>query len=126
MKRQLLSWVIIILGTYLLINTIRNLWRLHQARQLVGREQQKVEQLAEENQQLTDRLEAVSTDQFVEQQARDKLNMAKPGETTVLVPKELLETLSGDQPRPVLTSDREDLPNWLQWWLVFTEGVGDY
>lgn len=124
MGKKILKYLILILGIYFLVSTSRNLWRLWQARDLTTQAQQQVDQLQAENQQLQDRLKEVQTDEYVERQAREKLNLVKPGETIVIIPKELLEKTNRflnpdlDNQRQ-FTNNRQVLPPWQQWWLMF-------
>jgi cell division protein FtsB len=117
-----LSWLVIVAGIYFLIRICGNLLHLRQAQQLVTREREKVEQLNQENQQLTQRYQEVQTDEFIEQQAREQLNMTKPGETLVLIPQELLQY----NPQPQPYRSEQNLPNWQQWWQLFKDGGSKY
>ena len=72
------------------------------------------QQLAEEekkNQYLKERLFYVRTNQFVEEEAREKLGMGKPGEFIVIAP-----TTAPLNSKKVVFDDR---PNWKKWWELF-------
>lgn len=47
-------------------------------------ERQKVETLKRENKSLQKTLEKIKSPRFVEEEARNKLNMSRPGEITIL------------------------------------------
>ena len=67
------------------------------------------------NQQLQQQLKVVSQKQFIEEQARDKLLLIKPGEEVVLIPTEM-------QPQSQSVSAPQDMsekPHWQEWWNYF-------
>lgn len=63
------------------------------------------------NQFLKQRLFYVKTDEFVEEQARKKLGLVKPGEHTVIAPPE--------PPKGKETIEIDKTPNWEKWWKLF-------
>jgi len=75
------------------------------------REVQRTQVLAE-NSELKGKLEVVNSTPFVEQEAREKLNLSRAGETVVVLPKDL-EPVSEPQ------APSESTPNWQQWWGLF-------
>lgn len=74
----------------------------------------KVEELRVKNKELKEKLEYVKSSEFVEKEARDRLNMAKEDEVIVVLPEEL-ETRDWR----LETSSEEDLPNWQRWLRLF-------
>lgn len=74
-----------------------------------------VYQLEAKNRQLKNKLSRIQSPQFIEEEARNKLNLSKEGETTVIIPEDKLKLVMG-----VSSSAQEiRLPNWLGWWKVF-------
>ena len=73
----------------------------------------RIEELRAKNEDLKKRLEYIESDEFVEKEAREKLNMAKEEETVVILPEklEIRDFESG--------SREENLPNWQQWLRLF-------
>lgn len=72
-------------------------------------------QLEAKNRQLKKKLEEIKSPDFVEQQARNKLGLGKPGETVIIIPQEAIEEV-------LATSSAQEenrLPNPLGWWRVF-------
>lgn len=67
------------------------------------------------NTQLKQKLSEIKSPQFVEEVARDKLGLARAGETVVIIPDEKIRQILGAS-----ASSREvRLPNWLGWLKVF-------
>lgn len=62
--------------------------RLDQATDILSR-------LQEENRKLQTQLIKAKSQEFIEQQARDKLGLTKPDETTILIPQDQIEKILG-------------------------------
>lgn len=71
--------------------------------------------LQQENSNLRRQLSRVQTPQFIEAQARDKLGLAKKGETIIIIPDEKIKQVLGTTTSGTVNK----LPNWLGWWKVF-------
>ena len=77
----------------------------------------KKEALVVENKELKEKLEYVDSDEFVEKEARNKLNMSKENEVIVVLPVDKLSQLSQNVNKNKETD--EDLANYQQWWHLF-------
>ena len=64
----------------------------------------------QKNKFLKERLSYVKTDRFVEEEAREKLGLTKPGEKIIILTKKRGEI---DQ------QQTEDKSNWQKWWNLF-------
>jgi cell division protein FtsB len=54
---------------------------------------------------------------YIEQEARNKLGLAKPGETVVIMPD---ASAGGSQiSQPNLPQSVDTIPNWKKWWELF-------
>ncbi|HET9947188.1 MAG TPA: septum formation initiator family protein [Patescibacteria group bacterium] len=91
-----------------LINSIYTLW--HKQDVLIEAQKQLIQE-KKQHQKLEGQLKEVSTQQFVEEQARDKLFLLKQGENTVLI--------SAPTPTGTPVSIKTTQPNWQQWVAVF-------
>lgn len=67
------------------------------------------------NKQLHQQLNRVSQAQFVEEQARDKLLLVKPGEELVLLPS--IQSNQTEQSSTKLENTNK--PHWQEWWDIF-------
>ena len=68
------------------------------------------------NESLQARLEFVSSDAYVEQMARERLRLVKPGEATIVVVSQPVETSSAPTYTPIQEATQEEpLPYWRQW-----------
>lgn len=57
----------------------------------------------------------VEDEGFVEQEARNKLFLQKPGESRVIVDKRLIEAILGKK----TAVKEEQKPSWQKWWELF-------
>jgi cell division protein FtsB len=115
-RRQIFSIIAVFLGAYLTIALSRDLLGLLSARERIAEEQEEVSRLEEEQQELASELEYVVSEEFVEEEAREKLLMRKPGEVVILLPEEEGEQV--DKVDQVEEVDKE-LANWERWAELF-------
>lgn len=103
--------IIIVVLLLIIKNIVASIITLRQNSQIVtGLRQQEIAE-KEKNRFLKQQLNHVTTSQFIEQTAREKLGMVKPGEHIVLAPPPINEH---ENPAPV-----EYEPNWKKWWKLF-------
>lgn len=74
-----------------------------------------LEKLEAKNAELKARLEYVKSDTFVEKEVRDKLGMAREGETVYILPENLGQVQEADEAK----SEDLKMPNWQKWWRLF-------
>ncbi|RJP46204.1 MAG: hypothetical protein C4584_01890 [Armatimonadetes bacterium] len=86
-----------------------------QAGERLEKEVEKIVLLRQKNNELKQRLEEVKSPRFIEQQARDRLNMAKSNETIIIIPKEEIEKVLSAQKQVI----EEQIPNWQGWLKLF-------
>ena len=89
MKRLLFLLAVIV--CLVIINQLaRSIYDLWNKKDLVVSAQKDLEREKKENITLKERLAYVKTPRFIEEEARDKLFLVKPGEEGVIIPKELI------------------------------------
>jgi cell division protein FtsB len=115
MNGKKIVFFIIILASFLVINNlVRSIYTLWQKQYLVDNMRLEVEQKKKENQELQKKLDFTKRPQFVEEEARNKLFMGKPGEGIIVLSQKDLEGTMSAKPKPVDTR-----PNWKKWWDMF-------
>lgn len=112
-QNRLIKIIIIIVGIGLIISLSRNIFRLLKAGDQVRLVQQRLEELEREHQELLEKKEYYQSEEFIEQEARNRLNLGKPGETVVILPPNVGET--GE----ITSSSTPELPNWQKWLKLF-------
>ena len=116
MRRKVITFIILIIGVSLIVNLSRDVARLLGAGEQVGKAQRKVEELEKEHQELVMKEEYFQSPEFIEEEARNKLSMAREEETIVILPPNV-EDLVGFLEEE--TNEEEQLPNWKRWWKLF-------
>lgn len=108
-KSRLITAVILILGFYLTFSLAKGTYNLWQRAERVKEAQEERMEAEKKNRELKEKLEFVQSPKFVEKEAREKLGLAKPGETVVIM-----------TPQEATSSAVEkNLPNWKKWWELF-------
>ncbi|KKR03108.1 MAG: Septum formation initiator family protein [Microgenomates group bacterium GW2011_GWC1_39_12] len=85
---------------------------------LVGRKgllkakQEELVQLQKEQENLQNKLKLAQTPEFIEKEAREKLNLAKIGETIILVEEGEIQAQTNQKETTII-------PNWKKWWQMF-------
>ncbi len=74
-----------------------------------------VSKLQQKNQELKQKLTQAKSQDTLEQTLRDKLNMAKPNETIVVIPKEAIDRVLGANK----VIEEIKIPNWQGWLRLF-------
>jgi len=110
-KSKAIKIIIAVIGLILIFNLSRDILRLIKASDQIRQAEQRVKDLESQQQQLMEKKEYFESAEFVEEEARNKLNMARPGETIVILP-----------PNNGVAADKGELiqlPNWKKWWRLF-------
>jgi cell division protein FtsB len=112
--KKVVYLLILIVSLFIINNLIRSIFSLWQKHDLIGEAQKELQQEKNENQRLQDQLDRVKRAEFVEEEARNKLFMVKPGEKVVIMGN---TPSSADQKRSA--SKVVSIPTWRQWWNLF-------
>lgn len=110
-------WIVICISIFIIISLSRSVADLWQRRSIVEQERKRLSELEKKHTELTEKFETVQTPAFVEREARERLGMAKEGETIII-----LEDSSMPQDLKFVRSNNdtpEQLPYWKRWWQVF-------
>jgi len=109
---------IVILFLFLVISFIRGISSLASARKQINEAKKRVEEAQRKNDELITKAQEVTSEAFTEQVARNKLGLAKPGETIIILPDpEIVKKFSGR----VANEEQDSLPdpNWRKWLKLF-------
>jgi len=109
-----LSFLLIIIISVLIVNNlIRSTYNLWQKHDLITQAENQLSKQKTENDRLKDQLARVKRVDFIEEEARNKLFMVKPGEKVVLMSDGESKKLPKEE-RAVAV-----IPVYQQWWNVF-------
>jgi len=109
MRRKAVFTVLFLAGIYFSISLSRQIWTLWQQKDRLAVSQKNYEEAKGENEKLKSELEYKQSDKFLEEEARNKLNMAKEGEEIVILPKDAQESQQEEKKEP------KKLANWQKW-----------
>ncbi len=98
----------------LIFNVSKDIYRLMNAGQRLEDAEKKLAAIVEENEKLKKQQKDGKNDYYLEKEIRDKLGMAKPDETVIILPEELELT-----DKHLGEEEKQNLPNWEKWLNVF-------
>ena len=106
-----------ILFVFLLVSLIRNISIMATGDKRIAEEEAKLEKARKKNSELKATVAKISTPEYLEKQARDRLGLVREGETIVVLPDE--ETLKKMAPRFEREVDTLPDPTWKKWVKLF-------
>lgn len=101
----------------LALSLIKNISRVKYGREIIQKNEAKLNKVRDENKRLEDELKKVQSEDFIEKQFRDKLGLVKEGEIVMVLPEaDIVKKLS-----PIIPQEEEEKPkpNWQKWWELF-------
>lgn len=105
----------ILIAILVSVNLIGQIFEATKSSDRLSQEAEELYKLQEENKQLKKRLSETQSEQFLEEQARNKLGLVKKGETLVVIAEEKIREVLG----ATQSAQELRLPNWLGWWRIF-------
>lgn len=115
MIKKVIFTLIILLLIIAFYSLGKQIFESMQAGKRLEQETEALVSLRKKNSELKKRLTEVGSVGFIEQQARDKLNLVRPGETIVIIPRGEIEKILGAE----IEKGVENLPNWQGWLRLF-------
>jgi cell division protein FtsB len=112
--KKTLFFIAVVLSILIINNLVHSIIDLWQKQSFLITASQSLKREEKKNQELQSQLKKVSQKQFVEEQARDKLLLVKPGEETIILPTGMIA-----QPSSNLQSSASSKPHWQTWWELF-------
>lgn len=117
--KKIIFIITIIASTFIINNFVQSIYNLWRKKDLVVEIQRELEAEKKENKELKDKLQIVNNPEFVEEEARNKLFLTKPGEERLIVDSKLLEMIKSKQESLLKKDDRSNSQKW--WDLFFRE-----
>ena len=111
--KKILFIVAIVASVFIINSLVRSIYDLWGKQDLITKAQKELDKEKMENRDLRSKLSKAQSSQFVEEEARNKLLLVKPGEQSVIIPQDLLS--SSDSARKKVDSR----PNFRKWWDLF-------
>jgi len=111
------TYLFMALAVFLGISLLRNISNVKRVNQRIDQKEKEVARIENEQEELKRKLEFTQSSQYMEQQLRDKLGLAKEGETVVIMPPP--EVLRNIAPKYEEEKDVLPDPNWKRWLKLF-------
>jgi cell division protein FtsB len=112
MSKSLVRALFIACNVAVVIGLTSSVFDLWKRRDIVRDRQAALEKVRGENRRLKEALADAQTPEFVEREARNRLNLGKPGETIIIM-EAVPEATWGGQLQAA------ELPTWRAWWRLF-------
>lgn len=103
--------LIVLLVLTIFYSLARQIYESLQTGKRLDNQLEELSGLQHKNVELKKKLEKVQTPEFIEEQARNKLNLAKEGETVVIIPQEVLDKVLNLEQK----AQGVKVPHWQGW-----------
>jgi len=110
--KKVVFFTTIIASLIIINNLIQSIYSLWHKKELLVTAQTQLEKEKERNRQLSQRFKVVQSQEFIEEEARNKLFLGRPGESQVIIPQSLASAAASRGKIP-------QKPNWKLWWELF-------
>ncbi len=116
--KKLLFFISMVIALFIINNLIHSILNLSQKNSVIEQAKKELVAQEEENKRLKKELARVKDPAFVEQEARNKLFLLKPGERVVLIPSPSIAPVVNTKEARVRSK-----PHWKEWYeFFFDEG----
>jgi cell division protein FtsB len=112
--KRIIFILLLIFFVFIIQNLFHSIYSLWQKQELLVNAKNELEKEQRTNQSLRQQIDSVKQPSFIEEQARDKLLLIKPGEQMVIIPKSLI--VSEEETKKSSVNKK---PNWQQWRELF-------
>lgn len=109
--KKVAFFITIVVSLIIINGLVRSILDLWNKQDVVVRARQDLDREKRKNEELKVQLGYVKSNEFVEEEARNKLFLVKPGESDVIIPKNLIKKKEEKPPPPP--------PVWKQWMNLF-------
>lgn len=119
---KILTFLVVLILIWAIIAIFKKTWQVRQFAKEVDRIEQKITDLKKNNEELKNMVTRLQSPDYLEIEARKKLDLKKDGETVIIVPQEVEDKLNKPIPSPVLTQNQAEtkpIANWLAWFNYF-------
>ena len=112
-KRNLILVIVLIIGFFLAYNSFNKIMTFRENAKTVENAQERLDRLKKENEALKAEFEYKKSNEFAEEEIRNKLGLAKEDEVVLILPNE------EDSSQLTVHSSQSSKPNWVKWRKLF-------
>lgn len=105
--KKIASIFVLLASVYIIVSLVSSIMNLWQKKDVVARTRLVLDREKSENQKLKDELSQAQKPTFVEEEARNKLFLAKPGESRIILPQASASAV------PQNKSSRSNFGQWI-------------
>jgi len=109
------------LGFFLVVSLSRSIYLNWDSQKRIETKRQEVEDLEKEVGFLEEEIEFYQSEGFLEEEARNRLQLVKPGETLIVVPEEAQKELNERVSQIESESENRSPNNWQEWAKLFLD-----
>lgn len=113
---KLVLLAIFILAILLGLSAGKSFLRKYQINREIKNLEAEINKLENSNRELSDLIQYLNSDFFMEQEARLKLGLQKPGEKVIVIPSQTVDNLADIQKKEY---NNQELSNPQKWWKYF-------
>ena len=127
-SKKIILIVVFILGAFISINLARVVFLNIENENRLSQRRNEVLGLEEEVGDLENQLEYYRSNEFLEKEARDKLQMVKPNETIIVIPEEIQKEIQkeADEANNQTQEQKVDTDNNLEQWVQLFFGENNH
>lgn len=116
-SRLFLILLLIILGG-VVFSLSKEVYRKHQISRQINKLKNEISELEKNNKGLTDIIQYFGSEDYMEKEARRKLNLAKPGENVIVIAGEKDKTAKNPESAEEgnAGANQKEISNLLKWW----------
>lgn len=103
----------------LLLNFVRESYHRYQLGEEISGLETEVKRLEGRKQQLAGLMEYFEQESYLEKEARQRLNLKKPGEKVVILPQKTDPGIESDQEIDNILTENQETANYWKWWEYF-------
>ena len=112
MRNKAINWILLILSFVLIVNITRTFRDLSRQENIIKEAEDRLQEVEAEKEKLQKNLAKVESQEYIEQEARNKLNLGKEGEVVLILPSISLAVT------PTLIPV-DNSPSWQKWVNIF-------
>ena len=112
--KKFISVIIIFILFLSTITLVGNIWGSYKKVKSVDKIREKEKELSGQTRQLREKLKESQSEEFIEEESRNKLGLSKKGESIYVVEQEPTEEASEKR-------ETQNVPNWKKWVNVFKD-----
>lgn len=115
MNNKFIKYTVFFIGVFLIISLVRSIVDLWEKGGKLQREEERFAKTKLENEELKFKYDKLQTNDYIEKEARNKLDLGRNGEVVVILPPDIKITIEADNKDNNKKTEISEA-NWQKWW----------